>query len=235
MHLSLVIPAYNEAARLGPTLACAQAYLAQQPYTSEVVVVDDGSTDDTGAVARASGGVRVLRHAPNRGKGYAVRAGLLAAQGEYRCYYDADGSTPITCLDRVWPRFASGADVVIGSRALADSDVAVHQAWYREQMGKTFNRLLRLLALTPFIDTQCGFKVFRANAAEAICARQTIERFSFDVELLYIARLQGWRVQEVPVVWRNDPDTRVHALRDSLRMFLDVLRIRSNAWRGRYR
>jgi dolichyl-phosphate beta-glucosyltransferase len=236
---SLVIPAYNEAERIVDTLRAALNYLDAQPYAAEVIVVDDGSSDDTRHVAEhfESAGktpVRCVSYAENRGKGYAVRRGFEAAAGAYRVFYDADGSTPIEELAKLWPHFESGAGVVIGSRSLPDSDVAIRQAWYRERMGKVFNGVLRLLRLTPFRDTQCGFKGFTAEACAVIFPRQTIMRFSFDAELLFIAQRHGLRIDEVPVRWLNEPKSRVHPIRDASRMFVDLLCIRWRALCGVY-
>ena len=236
MLVSLVIPAYNEAERLPHTLRLVSDYFARQDYDWEIVVVDDACTDGTAATAEAAAPhVRTIRFERNRGKGAAVRAGMLDATGDFRVFYDADGSTPIEMLDRVWPCFEAGADIVIGSRALPDSDVALRQVWYRQEMGRMNNRLLRLLGLTKFTDTQCGFKAFTAAACERVFPLQTIERFSFDAEILYIAKLQQLRIDEVPVRWINSPDTRVHPIRDSARMVWDVLRIKLRALSGRYR
>ncbi len=232
MRLSLIIPAYNEERRLGETLDQALAYLDAQPYASEVLVVDDGSLDHTRDIAAQFGQesrrtpVKCHSYTPNRGKGYAVRTGMTASTGDYRVYYDADAATPIEELEKLWPRFDDGAEIVIGSRALPDSDIVVHQAWYRESMGRTFNLLLRLLGLTQFRDTQCGFKGFTRRASEIVFPRQHVFRFSFDAELLYIAKKQGLRIDEVPVRWRNNPESRVHPVTDSLRMAFDLLTIR---------
>jgi dolichyl-phosphate beta-glucosyltransferase len=235
MHLSLVIPAYNEAQRIGPTLERVRAYLARQDYAFEIIVVDDGSRDSTAAVAGSFEGVKVVRLDRNRGKGAAVRRGMLKeARGAHRFYYDADASTPIEELEACWPRFAAGADIVIGSRALAASRIERRQAWYREHMGRVFNLFLRGLGLTRFRDTQCGFKGFTARAAETCFPRQTLDGFSFDAELLHIAAMHGLRVDEVPVRWLNSPKSRVNPLTDSTRMFLDLLRVRANTAAGRY-
>lgn len=235
MHLSLIIPAYNEAEHIGGTLRTVGAYLERQPYESEIVVVDDGSRDGTAEIAASAwSAARVISYRPNRGKGHAVRTGMQAGQGAYRVFYDADASTPIEELEKLWPRFADGADIVIGSRSLPQSQVEVHQTWVRERMGRVFNLLLKLFGLTAFLDTQCGFKGFTARACEIVFPRQSIERFGFDAELLYIAQRHGLRIDEVPVRWVNCADTRVNALTDSWRMFVDVLCIRIKALLGEY-
>ncbi len=236
MHLSIVIPAYNEEQRIAGTLEAIDAYLSRQGYDSEVIVVDDGSTDQTvSAVHDAFPDTVVISYGPNRGKGHAVRTGMSSATGAYRLYFDADASTPIEEVDKLWPCFDAGADIVIGSRSLPDSDVQVHQPWYRENMGRAFNVLVRGLGLTRFLDTQCGFKAFTAHACDVVFSRQTIERFSFDAELLHIAEVHGLRVDEIPVRWMNCPQTRVKAVRDSVTSFVDVLSVRYRDFRGLYR
>ena len=234
-RLSVVIPAYNEAERLPRTLARLNAYLEARGFPYEIVVVDDGSSDGTAERARAAGGshVTVLRHEPNRGKGYAVRRGMLAAGGALRLMTDADLSTPIEELTRLEASLADGHDVAIGSRGVAGAIIEVHQPWYRESMGRLFNVLVRLLALPGLRDTQCGFKLFTAAAAESAFGPACLDGFSFDVEVLYIARRRGLRIAEVPVTWRNDAGTRVSLVRGGL-AFLDVVRIRLNGWSGRY-
>lgn len=238
MHLSLVIPAYNEANRIGATLAKADQYLAAQDYDAEIVVVDDGSDDDTAALLDTYTSTTPLvwnRLENNRGKGYAVRNGMTQlATGAYRVFYDADASTPIEELEKLWPCFEDGADVAIGSRALPDSDVAVHQAWYRESMGRINNTILRALGVTRFKDTQCGFKGFTAAACDVVFPRQTIKRFSFDAELLFIAAKHGLRIDEVPVRWENSPDSRLNPVTDSTRMLWDLLGIRLKDAQGAY-
>lgn len=241
MRLSLIIPAYNEEQRLGDSLQKTLAYLDAQPYDSEVIVVDDGSRDRTCGIVRKIEGetrrtpVKCLAYTPNRGKGFAVRTGMAEATGEFRVYTDADASTPIEELEKFWPRFDAGADVVIGSRALPDSDIAIRQAWYRESMGRIFNLLLRLMRLTQFKDTQCGFKGFTRRACDVIFPRQHVLRFSFDAELLYIAQLHGLRIDEVPVRWLNNPESRVHPISDSTRMAYDMLIVRIRKMLGKYR
>jgi dolichyl-phosphate beta-glucosyltransferase len=235
VHLSLIIPAYNEAQRIRATLESAEAYLDRQDYDYEIIVVDDGSTDATAAVVRDSHPeVRLESYSPNRGKGFAVRHGMAVAQGAYRVFSDADESTPIEELEKMWPRFEQGADVVIASRALPESEIEQHQVWYRENMGRAFNLMLRMFGLTRFHDTQCGFKGFTQRAADIVFSRQTIEDFGFDPEILYIAQRHGLRVDEIPVHWINCPYTRVNAITDSTRMFADMFVIRRNAWLGKY-
>ena len=239
VQLSVVIPAFEEAARIGSTLERVRTYLAARPFESEVLVVVDGGRDGTLGlvrnVARAWPALRVLDNGVNRGKGYSVRRGMLAARGRYLLFSDADLSTPIAEVERLVAALDAGADVAIGSRALVDSDVRVRQAWWRQSMGRVFNRFVRLVAVPDLRDTQCGFKCFRRDAAQRIFARQRIARFSFDVELLWIARTLGYRVAELPVTWINHPSSRVHPLSDSCRMLVDLMCLRFNDWRGAYR
>ena len=234
-RLSVVIPAFNEAERLPRTLARVNAYLSARGADYEIVLVDDGSTDGTAESARAAGGaaLTLLRHQPNRGKGYAVRRGMLAARGVLRLMTDADLSTPIEDLSRLEAALVGGHEVAIGSRAVPGAKVEVRQPWYREAMGRLFNRLVRLLVLPGLYDTQCGFKLFTAQAAEAAFRPALLDGFSFDVEALFIARRLGLGIAEVPVTWRNDAATRVGLLRGA-QAFLDLLRIRANEWGGRY-
>lgn len=239
IRLSVVVPAYNEAARLGATLERIREYLLGQNYSWEIVVVDDGSGDDTAGVAERAGAadrrVRLLRNGTNRGKGFSVRNGVSQARGAYILFSDADLSTPIEDVEKLFPHLLSGKyDIAIGSRSLKDSDVRVHQPWYRELMGKIYNKLVRAIALRGFKDTQCGFKLFKADAAKEIFAKARIERFSFDVEALYLARKKGRRIVEVPVTWYNSPRSRVRVISDPIQMFLDVVRIRLNDLRGLY-
>jgi dolichyl-phosphate beta-glucosyltransferase len=232
VQLSVVIPAFNEADRLPPTLERVFTYLRGRDASFEVIVVDDGSRDETVARARAAGAT-VLPNEVNRGKGYSVRRGMLAARGARRLMTDADLSTPIEDLGRLMAALDGGFDVAIGSRALPDSNVEVHQPWYRENMGRVFNGLVRLLAVPGLKDTQCGFKLFTAEAAQAAFSRALLDGFSFDVEALYLARRHGFRIAEVPVTWRNDAASRV-GLWSGFRAFPDLLRIRWNAWTGAY-
>ena len=239
-RLSLIIPAYNEAGRIEKTLRHALRYLDDQDYDAELIVVDDGSTDATAGVIRAfrtayTTPLRLHQLPKNKGKGAAVKAGMIQmAKGEIRVFFDADESTPIEELAKLWPVIDGGAEVVIGSRSLPDSQVEIRQAKYRESMGRIFNRMLRLLKLSDFIDTQCGFKAFTAAAAHQIFSRQTLDGFSFDVEILYIAQKRGLKIDEIPVVWRNNEASRVNPLTDSTRMFFDLLRIKVRDWKHVY-
>jgi dolichyl-phosphate beta-glucosyltransferase len=233
--LSVVIPAYNEALRLPATLRRVREHLAAQGRAYEVVVVDDGSSDGTAEVAGECGGpaLRVLRDEANRGKGHAVRRGMLAASNERRLVTDADLSTPIEELSRLEAELERGFDVAIASRALSGSRIEVHQPLYREAMGRAFNVLVQSLLLPGLRDTQCGFKLFSARAAVLAFAPGRLDGFSFDVEALYVARRRGLRIAEVPVVWRNDAATRV-SLGAGGAAFFDLLRIRWWAGRGAY-
>lgn len=233
--LSVVIPAFNEAARLPATLVRIADYLGAAGLDHEILVVDDGSRDATAAIAEAAlgGRVAVLRNPGNRGKGYAVRRGMLQARGERRLMSDADLSTPIEELERLMRRMDEGADVVIASRALPGARIEIHQPPFRESVGRLFNRLVQALVLPGLHDTQCGFKLWRAAAAQRAFSRSRLDGFSFDVEALYVAARAGLRIAEIPVVWRNDAATRVTLLRGTT-AFLDVLRIRCWGALGRY-
>jgi dolichyl-phosphate beta-glucosyltransferase len=235
-RLSVVIPAYNEERRLSKSLGRIRAFLEARAESFEILVADDGSRDATAAVAAAEGGpaLRVLRSDRNRGKGHAVRRGMLAARGERRLMTDADLSTPLEELPSLEARLDAGFDVAIGSRAVRGARIEVHQSLFRETAGRAFNVLVRLLLLPGVRDTQCGFKLYTARAAQAAFERVRLDGFSFDVEALYVARRLGLRMTEVPVLWRNDAATRVGGLSGAL-AFLDLLRIRLNGMRGRYR
>jgi len=231
--LSVVVPAFNEQDRLPRTLERITSHLGRRGGAYEVLVVDDGSRDATAARAEAAGAI-VLRNEGNRGKGFAVRRGMLAARGARRLMTDADLSTPIEELDRLSARMDEGCDVVIGSRAMAGARIEVRQPWYRENTGRLFNLFVRALAVPGVRDTQCGFKLFSAAAAGDVFSATRLDGFSFDVEALFLARRKGYRIAEVPVLWRNDAASRVSLVRGFL-AFPDLLRIRANDWTGRYR
>ena len=238
--LSIIIPAYNEEQRLPATLQTVAAFLDQRAFEfAEVIAVNDGSRDGTARVIREAAArdprVRLLENPGNRGKGYAVRHGMREARGEWVLFTDADLSAPIEELDRLWQAVsAARADGAIGSRALDRSLIGVHQSAFRETSGKFFNLVMRLITGLPYRDTQCGFKLFSRAAAQAVAARQRIEGFGFDVEILYIARKLGFRILETPVRWNNVEGTKV-SLWNGIQAFLDPLEVRRNDWRGLYR
>lgn len=232
VQLSLVIPAYNEARRIGPTLDRVDAYLAERGLEAEVLVVDDGSTDATVDLVSAheARGLRLIRQGVNRGKGAAIRRGVAESRGSRVLLCDADLSTPIEELEALERRLDDGADLAIGSRGVDESAVRRHQPAYRELMGKTFNRIIRVLGIRGVRDTQCGFKLLDGPAARDLFGRLKTDGFAFDVELIWLARKLGYRVDEVGVQWWNSPDSRVDPVIDSLAMIRDVLLIR---WRHR--
>jgi dolichyl-phosphate beta-glucosyltransferase len=236
--LTIVIPAYNEELRLPSTLERIAEYLIAHALDADVIVGDDGSTDQTKAVVASYGArfsfIRLLCNPGNRGKGYAVRHGMLSAQGEWRLFSDADLSTPITELSTlIEAATRADAAVAIGSRAINRKLVHVHQSAFREYAGRGFNVVMRLVTGLDFKDTQCGFKLYSAQAASRIFPRQLLDGFSFDVEDLVIARLQGIKAIEVPVRWSNMEGTKVGFVQ-AARSFADLVRIRWNSVRGRY-
>jgi len=230
VDLSMVIPAYNEARRLPPTLSRLRDYLDAGADSYEVLVVDDGSDDDTVAVAQAVARewpqLEVLALPHNQGKGAAVREGMLHARGALRAFSDADLSTPIEELPRLRSHLGGACHVAIASRDAPGSDIQVHQPRWREFMGRTYNRILRLLVLPGIRDTQCGFKLFTSEAAEACFAPLETFRFGFDAEVLVRAHRRGWEIAEVPVRWRHVEESRVGGIGDALRMLYDLVRLR---------
>lgn len=242
-YLSIVIPAYNEEQRLPQTLAAIQAYLSRQPFPSEVIVVDDGSDDSTVAVASAQPGVTVLRR-DHRGKGFAVRAGALAARGEYILLCDADLAVPIEEWERMEQHLRAGYKVVIGSREGLGA-TREGEPWFRHVMGRVFNLIIRTVALRGINDTQCGFKALCGPVAHTLFQQvriygddapvvQGAAVTAYDVELLFLAQRNGYKIAEVPVRWRYGTETKVNPARDSLRNLRDVLRVRLNDLRGVY-
>ncbi len=237
-ELSIVIPAYNEELRLPASLQKIAAYVRERRPDTEVLVVDDGSVDRTAVVAESWRDrlprLRVLSNGTNRGKGFSVRHGSLEAQGRIVLFSDADLSSPIEEAEKLFAALQT-YDVAIGSRAMDRSLIEVRESPFREVAGIIFNKIVRFTLRLPFVDTQCGFKAFRRERCRIIFEQQTIERFGFDPELLYLARHHGLSIKEVPVRWAHSPATKVNMLRDSVLMFLDIFVIRWNGIRGRYR
>lgn len=239
--LSVVVPAYNEAPRLGTTLLKILNYLNDIKIDSEVIVVDDGSTDETAEVAEQSflraGKVKttLIRGSSNRGKGHAVRTGLLLSSGSIAIFSDADLSTPIEEASKLLEIVNShSVDIAFGSRAIDRSLIRVRQPWGRELGGRIFNAIVRLTTGLPFADTQCGFKAFRLDVCRPIIEAATIDRFGFDVELLYVAHIAGLKLREVGVIWAHNEGSKISFARDSIRMFSEVTRIRRQAFNGMY-
>ncbi len=239
-EISIIIPAYDESERLGGSLRAICEFIEAEKLSAEVIVVDDGSPDNTKdvaekALAEFSVLSRVMRYEKNRGKGFAVKTGLLAAEGGIALFSDADLSTPIAEMSKLIDPISSGEfDVTFGSRALDRTLIGTHQPWRREQGGKVFNLIVRLMTGLPFWDTQCGFKAFRLSSFRPLLDKMQIERFGFDVEFLYVAHLNGLKLKEIPVRWNNDDRSKVSVVRDSLRMFDEVRQIRRNAKLGFY-
>ncbi len=236
--ISIVIPAYNESARiedaLGRVLNCAR----QRGWNAEVLVVDDGSTDGTADIVRRWTDdfpeLSLVENSGNRGKGYSVRNGLLQATGEIVMFTDADLSAPIEEAERLFEALGNGADVAIGSRWLDKRKQTTHQPLYRRFFGRCYNWLTRTVMGLPYMDTQCGFKAFKHGPAQDIFRLQTIERWGFDPEILFIGRKLGFRVVEVPVTWGHDERSRISYLRDGSQMLREMVEIRTNSLRGRY-
>jgi dolichyl-phosphate beta-glucosyltransferase len=228
--LSIVIPAYNEEARIGQTLQKIREYLARQDYAAEIIVVDDGSRDRTAEKAaemlRGMKNGRIIRRRRNAGKGYSVKEGILHSQGELVLFSDADLSTPIEELEKFLPWFHAGYDVVLGSRAFPDSDIQIRQNFFREFMGKSFNVFVRLWLIKGIPDTQCGFKLFRGKAARDVFSQVKTRGFSFDVEALYLCLRSGYKIKQVPVCWRNSPPSKVRIFKSSIQMLLELVLIR---------
>lgn len=227
--LAIVIPAYNEEGRLPATLQRLSVFAASDERITQIIVVDDGSVDRTAAVVGEAGRsdprVRLVSYWPNAGKGYAIRRGVVEARADRVLLCDADLSSPIEELDKLW-RALERADAAIGSRGLDPSVVRVRQGWLRQRMGQSFNALMRRVTGLPYRDTQCGFKLLPRGIAREIFGEATVDRFAWDVEMLMLIHRRGYSVIEVPVLWFNSPDSRVHLIRDSARMLADTVRLR---------
>jgi dolichyl-phosphate beta-glucosyltransferase len=229
-RLEVVIPAFDEEARLGPTLARIHAYLSGQDYSWRLTVVSDGSRDSTPKLVQefAAGRpeVRLDHYLPNRGKGWAVRRGMLAAEADWILFSDADLAAPIEEIEKLWPRVGEGRPIAIGSRPLRDSRLVVRQPWYREAAGRAFNGAVQIFGVRGIQDTQCGFKLFAADAAREIFSRVKTDGFGFDFESLMIARDLGLPIEEVPIVWSHQDGSKVDMVRDGSRMLRDLIRLR---------
>jgi len=235
---SIVIPAYNEAARIGIALDSVAGWVRERGLSAEIVVVDDGSRDITAELVRAFAAtapeVRLLQNPGNHGKGYSVRNGILHSFGEIVMFTDADLSAPIEEAEDLFAAIAGGADIAIGSRWLERARQTIRQPLYRQFFGRCFNGVTRFIMGLPFADTQCGFKAFTRAAAQTVFQLQTIERWGFDPEILFIALKRGYRIEEVPVSWAHDERTRISYLKDGMRMLEDIAIVRWNALLGRY-
>jgi dolichyl-phosphate beta-glucosyltransferase len=236
--LSIVIPAFNEEARLGPTLRDYVGYCRRTGRRVELIVVDDGSLDRTSALVNTLETefpeVRLIRLAENHGKGHAVRSGVVNAQGKLVLFADADGATPLGEVERLEEAISAGADIAIGSRALHDGRVKVNARLYRRVIGRVFHGLVEALTVPGVKDTQCGFKLFRGPVAHDLFSRMRIRGFSFDVEVLMMAQRRGYRIAEIPVNWTHQPGSKVNLVTDSVRMLRDLFVIRSRYMRGQY-
>ncbi len=234
-HLSVVLPAYNEEQRIAATVLAVHSYLEKQQYASEIIVISDGSQDQTVAVVEGLHlpRVRVIVNPENHGKGYVVRQAMLAAQGAYRLFMDADNSTQIVEIEKFWPYFEEGYDIVIGSIEVAGSTIEEKAAWYRRALGRWAKMIIRLLLIWEIHDTQRGFKCFTAQSAEAVFPQQTVARWGFDMEIMLIAKKKGMRIKELPVHWVNPAGSKVN-LRSYLLTFKELLKIKWNSLRGKY-
>jgi dolichyl-phosphate beta-glucosyltransferase len=229
-HLAIIIPAYNEQERLGPTLARIAEYARTLDFDTEIWVVNDGSSDDTAklvkCVAESEPLVHLLDCEQNQGKGAAVRRGMLEIDAEWLLMSDADLATPIEELDKLWPHVNEQTPIAIGSRPLKESELEVRQPWYREFMGRAFNLAVRTLGIKGIADTQCGFKLYRQDVARDIFSRSKIDGFGFDFEVLMIARDLGYAIAEVPIRWQHKEGSKVNLLRDGVRMLRELMLLR---------
>ncbi|MBX3095771.1 MAG: glycosyltransferase family 2 protein [Fimbriimonadaceae bacterium] len=229
-HLAVIVPAYDEQDRIGPSLARMTEYLRGQEFTWRLIVVSDGSTDDTEAlveqVAAEVPEVQLIAYKPNRGKGYAVRKGMLSAEADWLLFCDADLATPMEELEKLWPAVEDGTPIAIGSRPLRESQLEIRQPWYREFMGRAFNMAVQTLGIRGIADTQCGFKLFRHDACQEVFRRVKVDGFGFDFEALMIAHDLGLKIAEVPIRWQHKDGSKVSLVRDGIRMLRDLVRLR---------
>ena len=236
IHLSVIIPCYKEEKRLPNTLKEVDEYLSTQDYIYEIIVVDDGSPDQTAEKAEELDikNLRVIKNKDNHGKGYVVKQGMLEAKGEYRLFMDADNATSVDQVEKMWPEFKNGYDIVIGSRDIKEADIAVSQSWIRQRLGDIFNLIVQFVGgLWGIWDTQCGFKGLTKKAVQEIFVQADINRFGFDVEILVIAKKLGYKIKEIPVRWINDPESTVK-FKSMVKMLFEVLKIRWNLICRRY-
>lgn len=237
MYLSVIIPSYNEEKRIAKTLQAVDAYLKQQSYDYEILVVNDGSKDKTAEVVKGAvayvANLRLIDNKENHGKGWVVKQGMLEAKGQIRLFMDADNSTSVDQVANLLPFFEQGYDIVIGSRRIKGAVIAVKQPWIRDFLGGVFRLVVHSMVPLGVKDSQAGFKSFNAKAAEAIFPRQTIARWAFDVEILTMARKMGFKIKEVPIKWINDLESHVK-LSGMVKMLFEVLQVRKNLWAGRY-
>ena len=237
IYLTIVIPAYNEESRLPKTLDSIFAYMANKDYLYEIIVVDDGSQDNTSEIVKAYSeyphNLKLIRQDTNHGKGYAVRKGIEKAKGEYVIFNDADGASPIEEIEKLQKAISNGADIAIGSRALKESNVS--DSLFRKILGIGFNKLIKIIILKGFQDTQCGFKLFKTDCAKCIFDKLILIGFSFDVEVLFIAKKIGYKIEEVPISWQAIPGTKLNPIIDAPIMLLAIIKIRIMDLFGKYK
>ncbi|MGI6636916.1 MAG: dolichyl-phosphate beta-glucosyltransferase [Minisyncoccales bacterium] len=241
MYLSIIIPAYNEEKRLPSTIREISSYLKDKDYSYEILVVNDGSTDKTAEVVRGMTteikGLKLIDNEENKGKGGVVKQGMLEAKGKYRLFTDADNSTSIDHIERMWPLFNEGFNIVIGTRDSKDAPgakQAVPQSFIKRSLGNIGNLLIQLIAVPGIWDTQCGFKAFTDQLAESVFPKQKIDRWGFDIEILFLSRMLGYKIGIVPVNWVNDPDSKV-SLKGYLQVFKELFQVRLNQLKGVYK
>lgn len=235
VFFSIIIPSYNEQDRIAATLERVERYLSALGKPFEIIVVDDGSSDDMLSIvtdmAAASSVIRIISYKPNHGKGYAVRQGVAAARGEYIAFSDADLSAPIEEIDKLFAAMEKGSDIAIGSRAIHGAEIPVHQPLYRELGGKALNLIIRALAVPGIRDTQCGFKLFRGNVARELFAKCFLDGWGFDVEILFLARKAGYCIAEAPVRWSHSEGSKIHPFSAAIKIIGDLIRVRLHRYK----